>query len=95
MNEVRPISAARCQTSAGTSVSASSTASETGRISFAAKSRHSRRISSCSGVISNGRAREGGGGRHRWLAELVDEVGDRVDDARRAVGEALGLGPRW
>ena len=54
MNEVSPMAAARCQISQGTSVSASSTASATGRISLAAKSRQTRLISSCSGVISNG-----------------------------------------
>jgi hypothetical protein len=63
MNEVNPTSAARFQTSLGSSVSASSTASEIGRISFAAKSRQVRRISSCSGLISNGaRGRRVSGG---------------------------------
>src|SRR5919108_5697864 len=54
MKEVNPTSAALFHTSLGSSVSASSTAWETGRISRAAKSRQTRRISRCSGVISNG-----------------------------------------
>ncbi len=52
MNEVSPSAAALCHTPHGTSVSASSTSSDTGRISRAAKSRQTRRISSCSGVMS-------------------------------------------
>src|SRR4051794_33140543 len=54
MNDVSPSPAALCQSSQGTSTSASSTAADTGRISRAAKSRHTRRISSCSGLRSNG-----------------------------------------
>ena len=54
MNEVSPSAAALWKTSHGVSMSASSTAGEIGRISRAAKSRQTRRISSCSGVRSNG-----------------------------------------
>ena len=52
MNDVRPIAAALCHVSHGTSVSASSTSAATGRISRAAKSRQTRWISSCSCVSS-------------------------------------------
>src|SRR5918997_280298 len=55
MNAVRPMPAALCHRSHGVSVSASSTAAAAGRISRAAKSRQTRRISSCSGVSSNTR----------------------------------------
>src|SRR5919108_6143869 len=54
MKEVNPTSAALFHTSLGSSVSDSSTACEMGRISRAAKSRQTRWISRCSGVISNG-----------------------------------------
>ena len=59
MNEVRPMAAAFSHTALGSSVSASSTASETGRISRAAKSRHTRWISRCSGVMSKGSTQSG------------------------------------
>ena len=52
MNDVRPSVAALRQIAHGTSVSASSTARDTGRISFAANSRQSRWISSCSSFRS-------------------------------------------
>ena len=48
MYDVMPSSAALCQISQGISVSASSTASEMGRISFSANSRQSAWMSRCS-----------------------------------------------
>ena len=66
MNEVKPISAALFHSSRGTSTSASSTARDTGLISRAAKSRQTRWISRCSGVISNGARGEATAGDMAW-----------------------------
>src|ERR1700744_6731883 len=76
MNEVSPSAEALRQISRGSSVSASSTASEMGRISRAAKSRHTRWISRCSSVSSS---MDGG---------LLDAVADQMLQA--ALGHLVG-----
>src|ERR1700749_1997788 len=76
MNEVNPSAVALPQISRGSSVSASSTAREMGRISRAAKSRHTRWISRCSSVSSS---MDGG---------LLDAIGDEVLQA--ALGHLVG-----
>src|SRR6201999_4501423 len=76
MNEVSPSAVALPQISRGSSVSASSTASEMGRISRAANSRQTRWISRCSSVSSSMDRR------------LLNAIGDEMLQA--ALGDLVG-----
>ena len=89
MKEVSPSSAAAAHSSAGCSVSASSTARETGRISRAANSRQTRWISRCSSESAGGITRPRrqqlvAGGEQRGRRAVHDGLGpDRDADAAR------------